>query len=65
MPEAFAGGLGDDGVAALRAFVEQGGRIVAIEEATDFAIDAFDLPISNIVEDLPPTEFYIPGHPAP
>lgn len=61
MPEPFAGGLGDDGVAALRSFVEQGGRVVAIGEATDFAIQTFDLPITNIVEDLPPGEFYIPG----
>ncbi|HSG46322.1 MAG TPA: hypothetical protein VLA43_00780, partial [Longimicrobiales bacterium] len=38
-----------------------GGRLVAVEEATDLVIDLFDLGISNRVERLPPQDFYIPG----
>ncbi len=61
MPAPYAGGIGEDGVAALRQFVEQGGRVIAIGEATDLFVDAFDLAVTNLVEDLPSTEFYIPG----
>ena len=55
------GGLGEAGLRALRDFVRNGGRLVAIEEATELAIDLFDLEVSNAVERLPTTDFYIPG----
>jgi len=61
MPEPYAGGVGEEGVEALRDFLEEGGRIVAVDAATDFAIRSFDLQISNAVEDLPDQDFYIPG----
>ena len=61
VPPAYAGGLGDAGVAAVKAFVEGGGRVVAVETATEFVIDLFGLGIGNKVEGLPNTEFYVPG----
>lgn len=61
VPPEYAGGLGDEGVGALRDFVVAGGRLVAVEEATDFVVELFDLPVANALEDLPNTEFYIPG----
>lgn len=61
MPPPYAGGLGERGAAAVRAFVEGGGRVVAIEEATDFVRGLFDLRIGDRTEDLPNTDFYIPG----
>ncbi|MDH3424502.1 MAG: hypothetical protein OEN00_16020, partial [Gemmatimonadota bacterium] len=61
MPPEYRGGIGDIGAAALKEFVESGGRLVAIEEATDLAIDLFELPVSNAVRGLANTEFYIPG----
>jgi hypothetical protein len=61
VPEGYSGGLGDAGVEALRSFVQSGGRLVAIEEAVDFVTETFGLQITNAVEDLPNTDFYIPG----
>ena len=61
MPPEYTGGIGDAGAEALRRFVEEGGRIVAIEEATDFVIDLFGLKVSNAVAGLSSQEFYIPG----
>lgn len=61
LPPEYTGGLGEDGVIALRAFVRNGGRIVAVEEATEFLIDIFELGISNAVARLPAQDFFIPG----
>jgi hypothetical protein len=61
LPPEFTGGIGTEGVAALRDFVQAGGRVVAVESATEFAISAFDLPVSNRVASVDRTEFYIPG----
>ncbi len=61
LPEPWSGGLGDDGVRALRDFVRNGGRLVAVEEATDFVIELFDLGVSDAVARLPTQDFYVPG----
>jgi hypothetical protein len=45
----------------VRAFVQAGGRLVAIERATEFAIQTFGLGIASTVEGLKPQQFYIPG----
>jgi hypothetical protein len=61
LPATWTGGLGESGVRAVRDFVRQGGRLVAIEAAADFAIDLFALQVRNAVERLPEGDFYIPG----
>ncbi len=61
MPAEYAGGLGSQGVEAVRQFVGAGGRVVAIGRATDFAVATFDLGVRNSVADLESQEFYIPG----
>jgi hypothetical protein len=61
LPEQYTGGLGSAGVGALQEFVRAGGRLVAIEEATEFAAELFDLPVSSAVAGLPPRDFYVPG----
>jgi hypothetical protein len=61
MPAEFAGGLGREGAAALRAFVAGGGRVIAFDQSVDYAIDAFGLPFRNTAGELPTREFFIPG----
>ncbi|MGH7501676.1 MAG: M14 family zinc carboxypeptidase [Longimicrobiales bacterium] len=61
MPDPYTGGIGDAGATAIREFVEGGGRLIAIEEATEFAIELFGLGLRNAVDDLPSREFYVPG----
>ena len=61
LPPQYTGGLGDVGTAAVAAFVEGGGRVVAIESATDFVRDLFDLDIRDVTANLTSTDFYIPG----
>jgi Zinc carboxypeptidase len=61
VPEEYTGGMGDAGSAALEAFVRGGGRVVAIEGATQLVIDLFDLQVTNEVERLQEQDFYVPG----
>jgi hypothetical protein len=61
MPEEYTGGIGAEGVKALREFVEQGGTLIFLNRASDFAIEQFNLPVRNIVAGLKRTEFFVPG----
>jgi hypothetical protein len=61
MPEELTGGLGKEGVKALREFVERGGTLVALNSASDFAIEQFGLPVRDVTADFKRTEFYCPG----
>lgn len=61
VPEGYTGGVGEQGAAALAEFVRAGGRIVAIEEASEFVIDILGLKVTNEVERLQSQDFYVPG----
>jgi hypothetical protein len=61
MPPELTGGLGPAGVKTLRDFVETGGTLICLNRASNFAIEQFKLPLRNVVEGLPRTQFYVPG----
>src|ERR1044072_9269860 len=61
MPEEMTGGLGRGGVKALREFVEQGGTLVALNQASDFAIEQLNLPLRDVTAGLRRPEFYCHG----
>jgi hypothetical protein len=61
MPDEYVGGLGSEGVFALRAFVESGGTLLALDSATGFAIEQLALPVRNALAGLAPADFYCPG----
>jgi Zinc carboxypeptidase len=58
---AYVGGLGAEGVAELRRFVCAGGRLVCLDASCEFAIEALDLSVKDVVQGLPTSEFYGPG----
>lgn len=60
-PPAYTGGVGVEGSAALRRWVEAGGTLIALDGASDFAISLLDLPVRNATAGLPTSDFFIPG----
>jgi hypothetical protein len=60
-PPPYAGGLGPDGVRALRQFVTAGGTLVALNDASRFAVQQLLLPVRNVLEGVADDEFYAPG----
>lgn len=61
VPGRYAGGIGDEGVEALREFVNAGGTLVTLGNASQFAIDRFDLPVTNVVAGLRAQDFFCSG----
>ncbi len=60
-PDSLKGGLGTEGAAALAAFVDGGGSLLAFNDASDYAIDALALPVKNVLAGVRSTDFYAPG----
>ena len=60
-PDSLKGGLGDAGAAALGAFVDDGGTLVALNEASDWAIRALSLPVRDALAGVADRDFYAPG----
>jgi hypothetical protein len=60
VPPEYVGGLGEAGVAALRAFVEAGGTLVCLDQAGGLAIEAFALPLRDVAH-AEGTKFFCPG----
>ena len=61
MPDEYVGGVGKEGVANLRKFVENGGTLVFLNRSSQFAIEQFNLPIKDVTRGLNRKDFYIPG----
>ena len=61
IPAVYRGGIGEEGIKALKDFVKSGGSLVALGDATDFLIQEWPLPIKNSVSGLDSEKFLIPG----
>jgi hypothetical protein len=57
----YAGGLGESGADALRAFVRGGGTLIAFNNASLLAIESLGLPVNNVLQGLDNDQFYCSG----
>jgi hypothetical protein len=57
----YRGGIGDEGLTALRDFVGQGGTLITLGAASDLAIDRFGVPVKNLKAGLTRDQHFAPG----
>jgi hypothetical protein len=61
VPPEYRSGFGSEGVAALEAFVKEGGTLLTFARAGDLPIQRFRLPVRNAVAGLSGNDFWAPG----
>ena len=61
LPAEFTGGITEAGINHLKQFVNQGGMLLCFDNACDFAMKQFNLPVRNVLEGVKSSEFYCPG----
>jgi hypothetical protein len=60
-PPEYRAGIGNEGVTALKEFVNKGGTLVALGGASEFAIEQFSLGLRNALAGVNTKEFWCPG----
>lgn len=60
-PPKYRSGLGKDGAASLKAFVQQGGTIVTLGQASKFAMDQLGVGAEDVLAHTSTKEFWCPG----
>jgi hypothetical protein len=59
-PPEYQGGIGQEGVDALKAFVEKGGILVTLNQACGLPMQEFEVPARNAIQSLDRTRFFCP-----
>jgi hypothetical protein len=59
--EEYRGGIGDEGLEALREFVRSGGTLIAMGASCDLMIDKFPIPVRNLKRGLTRDQHFAPG----
>lgn len=60
-PPEYRSGIGKEGVEAIKKFVNDGGTLLAFNNACDFAIEALNLNVENALSKTSPKTFFCPG----
>ncbi len=61
VPGEYAGGIEEDGADELRQFVDRGGTLVTLGNASMFPIEEFKIPVVNALAGLRPDQFFCSG----
>jgi hypothetical protein len=61
IPERYTGGLGEEGTQELRDFVHEGGTLVTFNAASMYAINQFNLPVTNALTGPAAAQFFCSG----
>jgi hypothetical protein len=59
-PPEYEGGIGNEGIDALRTFVEKGGILVALNNASSLFTKEFRAPVRNVLEGVSRDKFFSP-----
>ncbi|HNT01656.1 MAG TPA: peptidase M14 family protein, partial [Candidatus Saccharicenans sp.] len=60
MPPEYEGGIGQEGVDALKAFVEAGGILITLNQASELAMNELGAPARNSLTGLDRNKFFCP-----
>ncbi|WP_161632163.1 M14 family metallopeptidase [Nakamurella lactea] len=60
-PAAYTGGMTEAGVANLKAFVDNGGKLITVNDAAELPIKAFGLPVKDLTAGVSSSAYYSPG----
>ncbi|MDR3739730.1 MAG: M14 family zinc carboxypeptidase [Terracidiphilus sp.] len=61
VPGEYAGGIGEDGLENLRAFVREGGTLVALNHSAAALIPLMSLPVKNVLDGVKSDKFFCSG----
>jgi len=61
IPPEYEGGIGKEGIDALKAFVDQGGILVTLNNACGLVIKELNVPVRNVLERIDRNKFLCPG----
>jgi hypothetical protein len=61
VPPEYRSGIGNEGVTALKTFVEKGGSLVTFGASSNFAIEKLGVSVRNVVASKSSKEFWCPG----
>ena len=61
MPEEYVGGLDAAAAVNLRTFANDGGTLVFLNHASEYAVEVFDIKVPNSVQGIANKDFYSPG----
>lgn len=60
-PPEYRSGIGEEGIEAIKEFVQGGGALVTLNQACNFVIEKLDLPVQNVLAGKSAKDFYCPG----
>jgi hypothetical protein len=61
VPPQYVGGIGEEGLEALKAFAREGGTIFFHDRSTDLAVQSFNVPVRVVTAAAREAGFYSPG----
>jgi len=61
VPQEYAGGIGEIGIKNLKDFIQNGGALITLNGAAEFALKSLHLGIENEASGLDRKDFFIPG----
>ncbi len=61
IPEAYVGGIGEQGVDNLKQFVVGGGTLITLDSGGEVVLEHFDVPVSNSLNGVSIDQFFCPG----
>ncbi len=61
LPKEYLGGIGKDGVEAVKRFIAAGGTAIAFAESAEWLAEITEAPVTNALKGVERKEFYSPG----